>query len=250
MTSSEQMPEPREIHIDGETVRRPRKPWTPTVHALLRHLGAQGLPVPRPLGLDERFEYVSLVSGIPGDEAWPEGLSPDAARSLGRLLRAVHEATRTWTPPPGALWSVPGTPSGTICHGDPKPGNVAWRDGIAVGLFDWDAARPADPAGDLAYALLWSVPVDVDPAEAPLDDGEIVLRRARARALLEGYGGDMALDVVGAAVARHEQAIDEVELLGADGHEPHATWVAQGWPAAWRRRLGAMRTAGRRVFPV
>lgn len=244
------MTRPREIQIDGGTVRRPRKPWTPTIHSLLEHLGAQGLPVPRPLGLDDHDEFVSLVPGLAGDEAWPDGLSPDAARSLGRLLRAVHEGTRSWTPPPGAVWSVPSSPSTTICHGDPKPGNVAWRDGVAVGLFDWDAARPADAAEDVAYALLWTVPVDVDPGDEPLSKDEAALRRARARALLEGYGWHAPIDVVEAAVSRHEQAIDEVEWLAGGGHEPHATWVAQGWPTTWRSLLGLMREAARRTFPA
>ena len=240
---------PREIRIDGDSVRRPRKPWTPTIHSLLEHLGAHGIPVPRPLGLDDHDEYVSLVPGLAGDEAWPDGLSPDAAHSLGRLLRAVHEATRTWSPPADAVWSVPSSPSTTICHGDPKPGNIAWRDSVAVGLFDWDAARPADPAEDVAYALLWVVPVDVDPEDGPLPRDEIERRRARARALLDGYGWCDPIDVVDAAVSRHEQAIEEVEWLAGDGHEPHATWVAQGWPRTWRSRLAAMRQAGRRSFP-
>lgn len=240
----------REVVVDGATVRRPRKPWTPTVHVLLEHLNAQGLPVPRPLGLDDRYEYVSLVPGTAGDEAWPHGVSPAGARSLGRLLRSMHEATRDWAPPADALWSVPHSPSGTICHGDPKPGNVTWRNGVAVGLFDWDAARPGDPSEDVAYALLWAVPVDVDPDDDPLSDGEAELRRARARALLDGYGWQGPIDVVEAAVSRHEQAIDDVEWLGAHGHEPHATWVAQGWPASWRGRLEAMREAGRSIAPA
>lgn len=240
---------PREIRIDGDTVHRPRKPWTPTVHALLEHLGAQGLPVPRPLGLDEHDDCVSLVPGLAGGEAWPDGLSPDAARSLGQLLRAVHEATRTWVPPADAIWSVPSTSGTVICHGDPKPANVAWRDGVAVGLFDWDAARPGDPSEDLAYALLWAVPIEVDPGDEPHSAPEVELRRARARALLDGYGRHGPFDVVEAAVSRHEQAIDEVERLADGGHEPHATWAAQGWPETWRSQLGAMREAGRRTFP-
>lgn len=238
----------REVTIEGGTVRRPRKPWTETVHTLLRHLREQDLPVPDPLCLDADYEYVSLVPGVAGDEAWPQGVSADGARSLGRLLRTIHEATCDWTPPQNALWSVPGSGSGTICHGDPKPANFSWRDGIAVGLFDWDAARPGDPADDLAYALLWTAPVDVAPTDRTISASETFRRRDRAGALLDGYGWNDPFDVVEAAVARHELAIDEVEHLGERGHEPHATWVLQRWPTAWRHQLDAMRASGRHVF--
>lgn len=38
----------------GDTVRRPTQPWTPTVHALLRHLEKVGFAyAPRPLGIDD-----------------------------------------------------------------------------------------------------------------------------------------------------------------------------------------------------
>lgn len=242
------MENPREVRIDGETVRRPRKPWTETVHALLRHLRELDLPVPEPLGLDESFEYVSLVAGLGGDEAWPDGVSVEGARSLGRLLRTVHGGTREWTPPVGALWSVPHDSGPIICHGDPKPGNVAWIDGQAVGLFDWDAARPGTPIDDLAYALLWTTPIDADPPTPEYSAAEAALRRERAAALLEGYGWSGPLDVVEVAVRRHELAIDEVEWLGARGHEPHASWVAQGWPGRWRDLLPSMRVAAGSAF--
>ncbi|GAA1491538.1 phosphotransferase enzyme family protein [Brachybacterium sacelli] len=242
------MPEPREVRIDGDTVRRPRKPWTETVHALLRHLREQDLPVPEPRGIDDRFEYVSLVPGLGGDGAWPDGVSADGARSLGRLLRRIHDATRGWTPPADAQWSVPHGSASTICHGDPKPGNVAWIDGRAVGLFDWDAARPGAPVADLAYALLWTTPIDVDPTGLQVTAVEAALRRERAAALLEGYGWSGPLDIVDVAVRRHELAIDEVEWLGERGHEPHASWVAQGWPGRWRDLLPTMRVAARSAF--
>ena len=76
-------------------------------------------------------------------------------RSAGALLRAVHDASRSWSPPPDAVWAVPSFPGPVICHGNPQPANLAWRAGRAVGLFDWDAARPAEPLSDVAAALLW-----------------------------------------------------------------------------------------------
>lgn len=230
----------REVVISGSTVRRPRKPWTETVHGLLVHLRSCDVPVPQPLALDEQFEYVSLVGGHAGDEAWPGHLTADAAHSMGQLIRRVHDATRNWSPPTEACWSVPHTSSITVCHGDPKPGNFAWLDGRAVGLFDWDAARPADPASDIAYALLWTVPVPI----RPIPELSATDRReadARAAALLEGYGWEDPFEVAERATARHEQAIEEVEWLGSHHHEPHASWVRDGWPGRWRRELRAVR---------
>src|SRR3954463_12721206 len=67
----------------GDTVRRAAGPWTPTIHALLRHIRASGVelapeplglaarggagfePAPEPLGLDERGrEIVSFRPGL------------------------------------------------------------------------------------------------------------------------------------------------------------------------------------------
>src|SRR5215217_2180669 len=70
----------------GDTVRRDAGPWTPTIHAFMRHLRASGFPmVPRPLGLDDRGrEVISLLPGetltypLP-DFAWSDG-TPASAR--------------------------------------------------------------------------------------------------------------------------------------------------------------------------
>ena len=243
------MTESREITIDDGTVRRPRKPWTETVHALLRHLRAAELPVPEPLGTDEHFEYVSLVPGLDGDTAWPDGVSVEGTRSLGQLLRRVHDATADWTPPAGATWSVHHSAGAVICHGDPKPANATWVDERAAGLFDWDAARPGDPVDDLAYALLWTVPLNGDPS-IPVTGSEAALRRERAAALLDGYGWTGPFNVIERALRRNELAIWEVEWLGAQGHEPDAEWLAQGWPRRWRDGLEALHRAGRQIFPT
>lgn len=232
----------RRIEIVDGVVRRPVKPWTATVQALLGHLFGLGLPVPEPLGYDDRLEYVRLVEGDAGQAAWPHQVDLGGVRSAGALLRAVHDATRDWQPPADAVWSVPHRSGPVICHGDPQPANLTWRSGRAVGLFDWDAARPADPLDDVAYALIWLTPFTSDPAELERRGlPRAPDRRARADAFLDGYGWADPLDVAEAAVRRHELAIDEVVWLGERGHQPHADWVAEGWPARWREGLPAMR---------
>lgn len=237
------MTEPRVIEIDGDVVRRPAKPWTATVHSLLRHLHGSGLPVPEPLDRDERFEWVRLLPGDGGDAAWPHQVGLEGVRSAARMLRRIHDATSGWAPPADAAWAVPAEGSEIIAHGDPKPGNMAWIDGRPVGLFDWDAARPADRMSDVAYALEYLVPFESAAGElahrgfsAPPD------RAARLDAFLDAYGWSAPFDVVDAVVRRQHQAIDEVVLAGAQGHEPEATWVAAGAPAQWTGKLATTRS--------
>ncbi len=232
----------RAIRIVDGVVHRPSKPWTPTVQSLLAHLHGQGLPVLEPLGYDTTQECVRLVEGEAGAEDWPHRLSLDGVRSAGALLRDVHDATADWQPPADAVWSVPHGGGAVICHGDPKPANLAWRDGRAVGLFDWDGARPGDRLDDAAYALIWFTPFEADPAELRRRGFSIEAadRRARIAALLDGYGWQGTFDVIDEVIRRRGQAIDEVEWLGAQGHQPPASWVADGWPDRWRTGLAAM----------
>lgn len=225
----------RRVSIRGGVACRPAAPWTGTVHSLLRHLHATGLPVPEPLGVEGRVERLRLVPGAGGEDAWPHQVSLSAVRSAGALLRAVHDASQGWVPPTGARWAVPSAGGSVICHGDPKPPNFAWRAGAAVGLFDWDAARPAAPTSDIAYALYWFAPFDVDDAELArralpmtVDAG------ARIDAFLDGYGWTAPLDVLEVVTERRRQAVDEVVLLGGQGVMPQARWVEAGWPERWR----------------
>ncbi|WP_152360922.1 aminoglycoside phosphotransferase family protein [Microlunatus speluncae] len=243
------MGEERAIRIVDGVVRRPAKPWTATVQGLLAHLHRTGLPVPEPLGFDDDHEFVRLVEGEAGAEDWPHGIGLAGVRSAGSLLRAVHDATAGWRAPAAAVWSVPHAGGGVICHGDPKPANLAWRDGSAVGLFDWDGARPGDRISDVAYALIWFTPFESDPDALRLRGLSIAAedRRARIAALLDGYGWTGPFDVIEEVLRRREQAIDEVEWLGERGHEPPASWVADNWPTRWRAGLGAMRALAAEV---
>lgn len=247
------MKETREVRVVSGVVHRPAKPWTKTVHNLLRHLLAAGLPVPEPLSLDGAVEMVRLVPGDAGQDCWPHQLGLEGVASAGHLLRRVHEAARTWVPPADAVWAVPEEPGvgeldRVICHGDAQPANFAWSGGMAVGLFDWDSARPAPPLSDVAYALEWLTPFEDCPRELArrgfVDEPD---RRRRVRAFLDGYGWDEPLDVVEAVLHRQQLAIDEVVHLGRAGHEPHASWVAQGWPARWQTKLDTTRRLARQV---
>lgn len=227
--------------ISGDVVRRPSFPWTPTIHRLLGHLSEQGLPVPEPLGTSGPFEFVRLLPGDAGEDAWKHCGDLDGVRSAGSLLRVVHDATADWVPPADAIWAfAPADDAGdlVICHGDPKPPNMTWANGAATGLFDWEAARPAPRIEDVAYAIQWIAPFYESAAERerrgfPPDNDPF----ERANAFLDGYGWSGPIDIAASVRARREQAIDEVESLGLRGWEPPATWLADGHVAQWRAAL-------------
>lgn len=219
------MSDERSILVRGDTVVRPVAPWTATIHSLLAHLYAQGLPVPEPLEFTADHEVVRFVPGDTVDDAKSHEVSLARVRSAGQLLRKIHEGTRTWRAPVDAVWSVPAEGGEIICHGDPKPANMAWCAEDAIGLFDWDSARPADALSDVAYALTWFARRDREDYSARVD------------ALLDGYGWEGPFDPVADVRNRRLQAIDEVEYLARAGYEPERTWVEQGWPETWRKEM-------------
>ncbi len=263
----------RIVQIEGATVTRPAGPWTPTVHALLEHVAGEGVSVPQPLGSDGCRETLSLVPGTGGDERWGDAhLSVEACASAGALLRRYHDASASFVPPAGATWITdcyvkngagedgpastsdaaagPGSHE-VILHGDPKPGNMAWRGEEAVGLFDFDDARPGLRVDDVAYALKWIIPFNGEVEKLRgIDTGEEAEMRERAAAFLEGYGWQGPFDVATLAVNAHERSIDEIEWGAAGGLEPQRTWVASGDVAAWRAELPELNAIACRVFPA
>src|SRR5919197_5423508 len=89
----------------GNTVRRVTGPWSPAVHALLRHLEAVGFDgAPRFLGIDERGREV--LSFVEGETLRPDirDSDDDLLAAVGRLLRRYHEAAASFVPPPGVAW--------------------------------------------------------------------------------------------------------------------------------------------------
>jgi hypothetical protein len=95
----------------GDTVRRPLRPFSLTVQAYLAHLRDAGFTgAPLPLGVDEQGrEVLSFVPGdVPRNPLPPQTAGYDVLVALARLIRALHEASAGWTPPPGAVWG--GTP--------------------------------------------------------------------------------------------------------------------------------------------
>ena len=136
----------------GDTVRRPLRPFSLTVQAYLAHLRDAGFTgAPLPLGVDEQGrEVLSFVPGdVPRNPLPARTAGDEVLVALARLIRALHEASAGWVPPPGAVWG--GTPASTgpvtrraelVSHRDYHPGNVVFRDGLPAALIDFDLAMP------------------------------------------------------------------------------------------------------------
>lgn len=211
------------VVIEGDVVTRPAGSWTPTVHALLRHLMATGLSgVPEPIGIDNGLERLRLVPGSAGSQCWSRQATDHGLRSAARLLRAVHDASRTFVPPERAVWRVAEVPgSGTICHGDPGPWNMTWDGDSATGLFDWDFAHPAPAMDDVAHALEYFAPFRSDTeAIRWLGFSTTPDRRRRIAVFVDVYGLDRVTGLVDAVIARQLRTIEQVRSLADRGVQP------------------------------
>lgn len=117
----------------ADTVRRNIGPWTPSVHALLRHLEKVGFTgAPRVHGIDEHGrEVLSYVEGECGEYPLaPHWVTDEALVTVATMLRMFHDAQQGFEPPPGGVWRSFGPPppdSEVVCHHDAAPHNVVWR---------------------------------------------------------------------------------------------------------------------------
>jgi len=86
------------VVTDG-CVRRPAGPWTPAVHALLRHFERVGFRgAPRALGVEEGWELLEWVEGeVPGRDPTP--VRDDAVFALGDCAACPQPGSDRPVPP-------------------------------------------------------------------------------------------------------------------------------------------------------
>lgn len=230
----------------GDTVRRPRGPWSSSVASYLQHLEAVGFDgSPRFLGVDERgrdiLEFVAgEVPGQPVVEPWAATLPVLVAVAL--LLRRLHDASASFVPSDDACWFgddihvelpadvPPEPPPDLVTHFDVTPQNVVFRDGEPVALIDFDLTHPGSRLRDVVNTAMWWVPLhpqsDRDPALAL---GDVPSRLA---AFVDGYGLD----------AGERKAFCDVAIAGAtrSWYRMRANSVERGggWARMWAEGAG------------
>jgi hypothetical protein len=224
----------------GDTVRRPHQPSSTAVADYLGHLEAVGFAgVPRYLGRDRQGRDVLtyLDGDVAGDPVEPWATVDDLLPGIGRLVRALHDASEGWVPsvelrpPPGR--PLPRFPDGEprlVTHRDVTPQNLVFREGQAFGLIDFDLVGWTTRSVDLANTAMHCVPLchpdDRGPAYPGIDVG------ARLRLLLDGYGRD---------AVSPELLLHACELRFGGLHASmqwNAAHLGGGWQRMWDEGAG------------
>lgn len=178
----------------GDVVLRRARPWTTTVHRVLRFLEEQEFNgAPRVAGSGFTADGYETLKFIAGDQVPAQGLSEDGAFALGALLRSTHDVLgdfaatgdETWMP----CWvrSLRGE-DWILGHCDVAPWNVICHDGTPIALIDWDSCGPVTRRCELAHAVWLNASLfDDDLAEAHGLPGAPERLRRAAR-ICDGYG--------------------------------------------------------------
>lgn len=182
----------------GETVRRPVRPYTETIHALLRHLERCGFDgAPRAYGIDDEgreiLEYIpgEVASGRPPGYVWSDAVLV----ALGSLVRSFHAASGDFDPPRDAVWQGsphPAYPVEIICHNDLAPWNTVFREQRPVAFIDWDWAAPGARIWDVAFVLWQWIPLIPQWRREQVGAPTELDWRHRARIFCGSYGLNVA----------------------------------------------------------
>jgi len=203
---------------------------------LLGHLEREGFAgAPRALGFDDQGrEILAYIEGevavggnfIPDqggrfDRRLPDYVWPDHVLvHLGALIRAYHDAARSF-PWAGRDWMFePQQPVETVCHNEIFPWNTVFRSGVPVAFIDWDTAAPGPRARDLGLAAWFWVPFARDEKCRAIGLPTGVTEKARRFRLLVGaYGIDPDIGIILAGIDRMQSFLAHVCRLASEGSE-------------------------------
>jgi hypothetical protein len=176
----------------GDHVLRPSNPHSASIHrflASLRAAGFDGASEPVTIDTDGRERLVFIAGDVPLPP-YPTWAQTDTVlASLAMLMRRFHDASRLFEPSTSTWSDEMADPAGgaVVCHNDVCLENVVFRDGVAVGLLDFDFAAPGRVLYDLVQMARMCVPVDDDVNAARLG-WQAADRPARLRLVADAYG--------------------------------------------------------------
>ena len=231
----------------GNTVRRSPSLWSPTVVAFLAHLqqaGFSAAPCPVGDGFDEAGN--ECLEFVEGESPQPRPWSDDAVHRVGTLLAELHQASRSFVAPRGALWQDwygrgKGEPT-VIGHGDLGPWNILAVDTNPVAFIDWDTAGPTAHVWEVAQAAWLNAQLHDDDVAERAGLGDAAARATQLRAFVDGYQLP-AIERRGLVDKMVEFAVDAAadQAVAGDVTPEMAAAVDEGgfplaWAMAWRVR--------------
>lgn len=245
MSEAHHLPSTRsDVRRVGDVVHRAAGPWSPSVHALLRHLDAVGFTgAPRVVGDGFDNDGRETLTFIPGEFVHPHAWSDEGITAVGTLLRAMHDATRSFRAPAHAQWQPWFTrvaASGVYGHGDVGPWNIVARNGLPVAFIDWEFAGPVDRLDEVAQAAWLNCQLHADDVAALNDLPSPHDRARQLRLFADGYGlgtderAQLVTRMIDHAVrdAANETLEDGALMMAKRPTGPDDP----GWGVAWRIR--------------
>lgn len=228
----------------GNTILRPAGPWTPTVHALLRHLEQVGYPgSPRVVGDGYDDQGREVLTYIQGRIAHPYAYTNEGIFQVGQLLRALHDATASLQPPPQAVWQPwslrSRAPDAVISHCNVGPWHVIMQAGQPVGFIDWSLAGPTDRLEELAASGWWNAQLHDDDIAERNGLPDAATRGAQLRLFLDGYGlpsaqrSGLITRMIEFAI-RDCAGLAEIKQITPESNDPTTLWIL-----AWQTRAAA-----------
>ena len=234
----------RVVHA-GDTVRRPAGPWTPTIHALLRHVRDRGFDLaPEPLGFDESGR--EILSYIPGSTVgwtlpWPPVIRDEGLLlQVGVMAAHYHRAVTDFRPPGMVPWqSAPAVlgASDIVCHHDPAPYNVVLEGDRLQGIIDWDLAGPGSALSELAFLAWQWVPLHGPVVTRLLGWSDPPDRVRRLRLLLDSYGLGDRTGFIDEVIDRIGYNREVMVRKAADGDHGYRSLIQQGHLAGMEEAL-------------
>ena len=241
------------VYRRGDVVVRDAGPWTPAVHALLRHLEQAGFAAaPRLVGSGLDQDGREVLTFIDGQFTQPGPWSLDGAAAVGGLLRDLHQATASFRPPPDAVW-FPwhgrdlGSPVKVTGHCDAAPWNIVVRDGLPVALIDWETAGPVDPLVELAQVAWLNAKLHDDIVAEREHLPPLAERARQLAAIVDAYGltarqrGGFLTQIIEFAICDAAAEADDATITPEMTAHPIALWAM-----AWRARSAAWMIRHRR----
>jgi thiamine kinase-like enzyme len=222
------------VYKEGDMVKRPLEPWSKNIHLLLRHLKNKGLPVPKVIKTDDKYEYLEYIKG---EQVHPYKWTDEGLYEIGLLVKNIHKNINDFEYDKTIGWKKwylreLGDPK-IYSHGD-IPWNIITKNGKPIGLIDWECAGPIDPIIELAR-VCWLFPQLHDDDLKALYD----LPSARKR----GQQVKIILDAYELENRKRNDFIDKImeTIICETAHEAideTITFESIGklWGMAWRNR--------------